>query len=358
MGNNVSSNFLASSRSVGTAVTMAGAGIYLHRLGLTNDDGKKLLAKISQKVTIPALLFTKIVYCKQDSSQDKCTSIFDMLDSVWMILFWPLYVVGCGLIVGKFVIRMTNTPMYHRPLVLACCAFANSTGLPITLLSVIHQNFSPSTELGRIDATLFLSIYLLLYPVLQWGIGGWLLMEDDSDNDGKISEEGMKRIDDGVLEDNSKDSISLVKEENETACDATAGVSVSYSQSSSSALGNVEPNYFENSRLIDNYHEERIIDYSNYADYTNAIEQKQQQSTTEEEENDEDSQSLLLWSILRNGFDKAMQPPVIGALSGLLVAAIHPLRAILVDIDDRNDDALLEFIFDGIYSVSTRTFLH
>ena len=180
MTNNVLSNFLASTRSVGTAATLASAGIYIHRLGFTTNESKKLLAKISQQVTVPALLFTKIVYCKQDSSQTKCTSIFDMLDSVWMILFWPIYVVGCGLIIGQLTIRITKTPTYHRPLVLACCAFANSTGLPITLLSVIHQNFPPSTELGKIDPTLFLSIYLLIYPVLQWGIGGWLLMKDES----------------------------------------------------------------------------------------------------------------------------------------------------------------------------------
>ncbi len=152
------SNFLASSRSVGTAATMAGAGIYLHRLGLANDEGKKLLAKISQQVTIPALLFTKIVYCKQDSSDEECSSIYDMLGSVWMLLLWPVYVVGCGLLVGYIAARISNTPSHHRPLVLASCAFANSTGLPITLLSVIHQNFPPSTHLFRSDL-LIVSIY-------------------------------------------------------------------------------------------------------------------------------------------------------------------------------------------------------
>jgi predicted permease len=47
--------------------------------------------------------------------------------------------------------------------------------LVITLLSVIHKQFSSSAELGKVDPTAFLSVYLLLYPVLQWGIGGWLL---------------------------------------------------------------------------------------------------------------------------------------------------------------------------------------
>jgi len=58
---------------------------------------------------------------------------------------------------------------------MACCAFANSTGLPITLLAVIRSNFPPNTEVGQVDPTLFLSKYLLVYPILQWGMGTWLL---------------------------------------------------------------------------------------------------------------------------------------------------------------------------------------
>ncbi len=35
---------------------------------------------------------------------------------------------------------------------------------PITLLTVIHMSFHPSTQLGSVDPVLFLSIYLLVYP--------------------------------------------------------------------------------------------------------------------------------------------------------------------------------------------------
>lgn len=58
--------FSASLRSVGTACTMAGIGIYLHRRGIVAGDGKRTLAKISQQATIPLFLFTKVVYCNQD----------------------------------------------------------------------------------------------------------------------------------------------------------------------------------------------------------------------------------------------------------------------------------------------------
>jgi predicted permease len=310
------SNFLASSRSVGTAATMAGAGIYLHRLGLANDESKKLLAKISQQVTIPALLFTKIVYCKQDSSDEECTSIYDMLGSVWMLLFWPVYVVGCGLLVGYIAARISNTPSHHRPLVLASCAFANSTGLPITLLSVIHQNFPPSTELGKIDATLFLSIYLLMYPVLQWGIGGWLLMTDEKESSYEIEKDQ-----NAIKEETEKHSTKLL-----------------VSKSPSSVALGIEYDDLENTTLINTYQEQNtdIVDSTSIS--------------TEE-------RPLDFWMQIKKGFEKALQPPVIGSLLGLFVAAIRPLRGVFVDMMNRDDDAYLEWIFDGLYSVSIFTYL-
>lgn len=175
--------FTASLRSVGTACTLAGVGMYLHRCGYIVGEGKRTLALISQQVTIPLLLFTKIVYCNQDWSSDPCPSITDSLEDVWMILFWPIYVCGCGLIVGWAVAKVCHTPPNQVRSVLAACGFANSTGLPITLLSVIHANFPSSCELGRIDPTLFLSVYLILYPVLQWGVGGWILCPDEEQTD-------------------------------------------------------------------------------------------------------------------------------------------------------------------------------
>ena len=59
------STFEASVRSVGTAVTLAAVGVYLHRRKFVSSEGKRTLAKISQQVTFPLFLFTKIIYCNQ-----------------------------------------------------------------------------------------------------------------------------------------------------------------------------------------------------------------------------------------------------------------------------------------------------
>ncbi len=343
----VLSNFLASSRSVGTAATMAATGMYLHRLGIANDDSKKLLAKISQQVTIPALLFTKIVYCKQDSSQEDCPSIYDLLiDSAWTIIVWPVFVVCCGLVVGHLAASISNTPKHHRPLVLASCAFANSTGLPITLLSVIHQNFPPSTELGKIDPTLFLSLYLLFYPVLQWGVGGWLLMGDKDKGDrgsgSSIPSSGDsndEEVDSGSKKGMYESIPSPHKDIDGDKDDQDQDTTFSFSEQEST-LESGSSNDLEKLNLIESYHEQRI----NYK-CLKTCEHTDQSDAMEDE-------SHRLWGQLQKAFGKALQPPVVGSLLGLFIASFEQLRGIIVDMKDRNDNAPIEFIYDGLYSVS------
>ena len=87
--------FLTSLRSVGTAITMASVGVYLHQRGYINKEGKRTLALISQQVTFPLFLFTKIIYCNQDWSNNPCPDIASSLKHDWALLFWPL-VVGSG----------------------------------------------------------------------------------------------------------------------------------------------------------------------------------------------------------------------------------------------------------------------
>jgi predicted permease len=90
---------------------------------------------------------------------------------------------------GYIAARLSRTPTVQIRSCLAACAFPNSTGMVITLLTVIHDQFRNSTELGRIDPTAFLSVYMLLYPVLQWGVGGWLLAPDEAKDHSEESNE-------------------------------------------------------------------------------------------------------------------------------------------------------------------------
>jgi hypothetical protein len=62
--------FLAAIRAVGTAATMAFAGFYIHRRKFVTPSGKKMLALLSQQVTVslpcpshdPTLLLSDIIF--------------------------------------------------------------------------------------------------------------------------------------------------------------------------------------------------------------------------------------------------------------------------------------------------------
>ena len=202
-----------------------GAGFYLHRQNYVTPQGKTMLALIAQQVTIPAFLFAKIIFCPSDHGDGSgggsdapefvCPSVADRIGDLWMLLLWPFFVVPCGLLTGYLAARISDTPPRQVRSCLAACAFPNSTGLAITLLSVIHKQFSSSAELGRVDPTAFLSVYLLLYPVLQWGLGGWLLAPPEHADDEEIEipddvKIGVLSIDGGVGNNGTMETSSLL----------------------------------------------------------------------------------------------------------------------------------------------------
>jgi len=322
---------------------MASVGFYMDRNGFIMNGGKKTFALLSKHVTIPAYLFTKIVYCEQDggSSGQPCPSMTDNLSDVWMLLFWPMVVVGIGLFVGWMASVVSSTPVHQRGAVMASCAFGNSTGLPITLLTVIQANFPKTTELGRIDATLYLSVYLILYPLLQWGVGGWLLAPADNvEIDDEEQSTGEKRS--SMLHQSSVRSLMR--------------------QSSVRHVLNVEISQRmllteESQRKLlvqqDN-EEEAVLDeplkMPRIESGKEALAIKDESSRLLPDETSE-GDIIPFTETLAMIASKVLQPPVIAALAGMFVSSILPLRKLFVDMYDRNDDAPLEWFFDGLYAI-------
>jgi predicted permease len=173
------------------------------------------------------------------SHQLFCPSVLDHWREAWILLLWPCYVVLCGTCIGLWThwfyvgnsssssnssnssscwrwrpitttTRVTrkdgnngdddnnisnnnstnSDSLRRRILLVLAVAFGNSTGLPTTLLGVLaesrvfkdmssssssssssNSNMAASVD----DPNLFLSVYLIVYPILQWSIGGWLL---------------------------------------------------------------------------------------------------------------------------------------------------------------------------------------
>jgi len=124
-------------------------------------------------------------------------------------------VVACGLVTGYVAARLSNTPKSQVGSCLVACAFGNSTGLVMTLLTVIHDQFGATTELGSVDATAFLSIYLLLYPVLQWGVGGWLMAPDESEEEKADIDKNDIQLAESMRHGNSSDGQTSAKNDAE-----------------------------------------------------------------------------------------------------------------------------------------------
>eukprot|EP00977_Amphora_coffeiformis_P026551 scaffold27769_cov176-Amphora_coffeaeformis.AAC.2 len=277
--------FVISLSAVAKAAALACTGVYLHRRGfVSTPQAKEMLSRYSQQIGLPCLFFSKIVVLQTHSSGG--SSFFGETPAVgsdygsdgttnhWvlgLLALWPVYVVTCGLLVGHVMASTMKLPTGQRRAVLVATAFANSTGLPTTLLSMMTATTSD-------DPTRFLSIYLILYPILQWGIGGTLLGLDEPANvsNSMVSDQQQQQRqsndDDQHNRDDGDDS-------NNTACltdEEDAGLLEN--ENSPTSLLDETPRIPANSKSGTLFH--------------------------------------TFWSTARRGLD---QPPVIGALAGWLV---------------------------------------
>jgi hypothetical protein len=65
----------------------------------------------------------------------------------------------------------------------------------------------------------------------------------------------------------------------------------------------------------------------------------------------ESSPSVSIFGQCRTVLASCFQPPVIGSVAGIVVVAFPRLRGVFVDMDDRDNSAPLQFLFDGLYAI-------
>lgn len=181
--------------SMGTAATLAAAGVWLHRRGHISSTTKTTLSRFSQQVSTPALFFTKLVKCSQggghcgsaivEPSTTTCPSVMNHISTAWILLIWPIVVVSCGLTVGRILSLLLSVHQGQRGCILAACAFANSAALPITLLAAMRE----TQDHDMIDPNSFLSVYSILYPMIQWSTVPWLVSSVPPDPSTRENEE-------------------------------------------------------------------------------------------------------------------------------------------------------------------------
>uniref|UniRef100_A0A7S3X202 Uncharacterized protein n=1 Tax=Emiliania huxleyi TaxID=2903 RepID=A0A7S3X202_EMIHU len=167
---------------------MAASGAFLRWEGTMTAQVSKGLSKISMTCTMPCLLFASAIGCRGVVAGEECTRLRDMLE--WPLLVLPFLYVFVGLVVGSAAARVGGTRPEFRRAATASVAFGNSTGLPITLLGVINSQAGVAPMFGR-DTGLnltYLATYLLIYPVLQWSVGGCLLQRRGGAPGGEVDE--------------------------------------------------------------------------------------------------------------------------------------------------------------------------
>jgi predicted permease len=312
-----------------------------------------------------------------------------------MILVWPLYVVITGVLVGILVTKI-KTPLPERCTVYAACGFGNSTGLPITLLTVMHSSFPESAS---VDPTVFLSAYLLLFPVLQWGLGGWLLApppSPSSEPKATCIRNHTFRNDQNkasTSEDFDPESLDPLMTDSAFSIDRDACYYCPVLRNAASKEGYLNGHAREGDSLQDEGQKlleggadgttcscdglfldadsstcpaQRIaFDLSpsslNSAPVTVVSSPphscpEQHFKTTHLPDVRASSVTLaggstiqLVQTILKH----CCEPPVIGAISGIVCAYFTPLRRIFVDMDSRRGQAPLQWCFDALHLVGT-----
>lgn len=322
------------------------------------------------------------------------------------------------------------------------------------MLTVVHTNFPSTSDLGRIDPTLFLSVYLLLYPVLQWGVGGWLLAPKEDENYEKKYEDeidsrnALQGVNTTGVSSNSENAELLSPDQvrqtqsnknNHKRTLSGGGSSGSFRKHVLNNLA-IQQSYLTHRRGLSSNDEGLYMSEINLAELAHQAEEAEQDHALAHQEVNHhhqlfstnapptvDEETIGLMDASETSFQSAVygmplneygtydfevavkgsetnhdqpliyqhgaipasmatpeeshqvvttsnhvtaalyegtacnaisnilhrcfQPPVIGALAGIFVATISPLRGVFVDIVDRRSHAPLQWLFDGLYSV-------
>mmetsp|Transcript_58845 Transcript_58845/g.162708 ORF Transcript_58845/g.162708 Transcript_58845/m.162708 type:complete len:376 (-) Transcript_58845:80-1207(-) len=310
---------------------MAACGYYLAKKGIVTPQNKKVLAKISAELTIPALLFTSILACNQDWSTDDCPDVMQAVSSGWILLFLPFWNVGWGMLIGWLGAKISKAPPEFQMSSMVAVAFGNATGLPITLLTVIHSSFGKNTGLGDVDPTLYLSVYLLFNPVLQWTVGRYLLSQPPPE----LADQPFEPANTPTGGDILKESLLV-----NTMPDGRL------------ASGDVPPTSVDEGLdmcALDTFTSPDDVGFPEAM-----VKLRRQMSTdlaNEPVPPEEPGCLSNVWETAKAAIKQAAQPTVLGALAGIVVSAIPGFREIFIDTDDRDDDAPMEWFFNGLAKV-------
>lgn len=303
-------------RSVGTVAVLATSGAYMRHKGVMTPEFTKGLSFLALKLTLPVLLFTSALNCQQNRSELPCGDLAQNIAHGWPLLLLPLWNVGAGLLIGRLAAWLGGAKAENRHATIAAVTFGNSTGLPITLLTTVQLQMPPTSDLGSTSAILFLGVYLVAYPLLQWSVGLRLLRPAETSATPPVT-----GVDSGGV-------ILLQQAERRSGIESGAGADASGRADETSAA--VAPRSQRSTQL-----EEALNPSDDGAPHRRG-------------EPGCSAAVVRLGALAWRNRYAILPPPAVGSLCGAICALIPPLRLALVDYGDRDDDAPLEWIFDGL----------
>lgn len=354
-------------RAVGTMTMMAGAGVFLNKKGVMTPQVTRALSEISMSLTIPCLLFTTAIDCVQNKSKIPCPNLRDNLSDGWPMFFLPGLYVALGLGLGRLAADYSGAGADIRNSCIAAVTFGNSTGLPITLLTLVYQNFDEGSDIKKFNPLLFLSLYLVLYPMLQWSVGAWLLQakpvvqESPSGNSSMpVSTRSFINLlakSRTKIENVAPDHLQVVKKmaspvrantaqfEMGGIADSTAEMKLVAAASRIVRLGS-SPATGERQRRMSSFGPDATV-MSNIASASSVF-------VPDEEDADEEVNDTWesTWNRISNIAFRVFPPPVVAAIGGVCVALLDPVHYLFVD-PGRNSRAYLQFVFEALKKIGS-----
>lgn len=165
---------LASVKAVGSIAVMAAGGFLMTRLGIITNDVRKGLGELSMNLLLPCLMFSQVIYCNsKEMGGHVCPNMAQVILSSADLFLWPIVVVTSGYCLGFLAAKLLRVPENFRRAAAGSVAFGNSTGMPVVLLSTLAPSLV-AEGVVKGDPLLFLPVYLVLSPLLQWTVVSYI----------------------------------------------------------------------------------------------------------------------------------------------------------------------------------------
>ncbi|CAE7787202.1 unnamed protein product [Symbiodinium microadriaticum] len=173
---NIVTLMLTSLKAVGSIAIQTMAGAIMAKMGIITNDGKKVLGELYMNLLLPCLMFTQVIYCHgHGSANDPCPDMERVIQHSLFIFFWPILIVGSGYLLGLLAAKILRVSPDFERAAAGSVAFGSATTMPVALLQMLSPALYANGFLES-DPLLFLPVYLVLAPVLQWTAGSYIFI--------------------------------------------------------------------------------------------------------------------------------------------------------------------------------------